>query len=104
MPTAEQPLRLAEFDELFATAARHVDQLDAVHARLRLVGPSGLASNVRELTARETECYAFFAFTVTVQPGDDGEMVPWVVDARCDSLTNCTCPDCPVPDLTNGTT
>ncbi|MFI7603265.1 MerR family transcriptional regulator [Actinoplanes sp. NPDC049681] len=25
-----------------------------------------------------------------------------VVDARCDSLTNCTCADCPVPFLTIG--
>jgi MerR family transcriptional regulator, mercuric resistance operon regulatory protein len=27
-----------------------------------------------------------------------------VVDARCDSLTNCTCTDCPIPFLTIGTT
>ncbi|MDG6103903.1 MerR family transcriptional regulator [Dactylosporangium aurantiacum] len=26
-----------------------------------------------------------------------------VVDARCDSLTNCTCSDCPIPFLTIGT-
>ncbi|WP_433618232.1 MerR family transcriptional regulator [Dactylosporangium sp. CA-139114] len=26
-----------------------------------------------------------------------------VVDARCDSLTNCTCADCPMPMLTIGT-
>jgi MerR family transcriptional regulator, mercuric resistance operon regulatory protein len=25
-----------------------------------------------------------------------------VVDARCDSLTNCTCADCPIPFLTIG--
>ncbi|WP_030437212.1 MerR family transcriptional regulator [Actinoplanes subtropicus] len=25
-----------------------------------------------------------------------------VVDARCDSLTNCTCADCPIPVLTIG--
>ncbi|MBU2665494.1 MerR family transcriptional regulator [Actinoplanes bogorensis] len=27
-----------------------------------------------------------------------------VLDARCDSLTHCTCPDCPLPLLTIGTT
>ncbi|GAA0467474.1 hypothetical protein Aca07nite_71040 [Actinoplanes capillaceus] len=27
-----------------------------------------------------------------------------VVDARCDSLTDCTCADCPIPYLTIGTT
>ena len=26
-----------------------------------------------------------------------------VVDARCDSLTNCTCADCPIPFLTIAT-
>jgi DNA-binding transcriptional MerR regulator len=26
-----------------------------------------------------------------------------IVDARCDSLTNCTCADCPIPYLTIGT-
>jgi DNA-binding transcriptional MerR regulator len=26
-----------------------------------------------------------------------------IVDARCDSLTNCTCADCPIPFLTIGT-
>ena len=26
-----------------------------------------------------------------------------VVDARCDSLTHCTCADCPIPFLTRGT-
>jgi MerR family transcriptional regulator, mercuric resistance operon regulatory protein len=26
-----------------------------------------------------------------------------VVDARCDSLTNCTCADCPIPFMTIGT-
>ncbi|WP_238011961.1 MerR family transcriptional regulator [Dactylosporangium sp. AC04546] len=26
-----------------------------------------------------------------------------IVDARCDSLTNCTCPSCPIPFLTIGT-
>ena len=27
-----------------------------------------------------------------------------VIDARCDSLTNCTCADCPIPYLTIATT
>jgi hypothetical protein len=65
LPTAARPLRLAEFDELFATAVRDVDRVDATHARLRLSGPPGLAATVRDLTARETECCSFFDFTVT---------------------------------------
>ncbi|MEU7904564.1 hypothetical protein [Actinoplanes sp. NPDC049118] len=75
LPTAEQPLRLAEFDELFATAVRAVDQVDATHARLHLTGPAGLAATVRDLTARETECCSFFTFTTTPAPAADGEAV-----------------------------
>ncbi len=67
LPTAERPLRLAEFDELFAAVGR-VEPLTATHARLHLTGPSDLADQVRDLTARETECCSFFTFTVTPAP------------------------------------
>jgi hypothetical protein len=73
LPTVERPLRLAEFDDLFATAVRGVDALDRTHARMRLVGPAGLEARVRDLTARESECCSFFAFTITPQPAVDGE-------------------------------
>jgi hypothetical protein len=75
LPTATQPLRLAEFDTLFATAVRLVEQIDATHARLRLAGPTGLAATVRDLTARESECCSFFGFTVATEPAPDGEVV-----------------------------
>lgn len=73
LPTAEQPLRLAEFDELFATAVRRVDTVAATHARMRLTGSAGLAATVRDLTARETACCSFFTFTVTPEPAERGE-------------------------------
>ncbi|SNY45506.1 hypothetical protein [Paractinoplanes atraurantiacus] len=69
LPTAERPLRLAEFDELFSTAVREVDSVDDTHARLRLAGPDRLAATVRDLTRRESECCSFFVFTVTAEPG-----------------------------------
>ena len=72
LPTAERPLRLAEFDDLFATAVRQVEPIDATHARLHLTGPAGLADRVRDLAARETECCSFFAFTVIPEPAADG--------------------------------
>ncbi len=73
LPTAEQPLRLAEFDALFATAVRSVEPLGPTHTRMRLTGPAGLAATVRDLTARETACCSFFTFTVTPEPAGDGE-------------------------------
>jgi hypothetical protein len=73
LPTTDRPLRLAEFDDLFATAVRHVDAVSATHARMRLTGAAGLAATVRDLTARETSCCSFFAFTVTPEPAENGE-------------------------------
>lgn len=79
LPTAERPVRLAEFDDLFATAVRRVDSVGADHARLHLTGPAGLADRVRDLAARETECCSFFTFTTTPtttpEPAGDGEAV-----------------------------
>jgi hypothetical protein len=65
LPTTERPLRLAEFDTLFATAARSVERLGPTHVRMRLTGDAGLADTVRDLTAREAACCSFFRFTVT---------------------------------------
>lgn len=70
MPTAERPLRLAEFDALFVTAVRHVER-DGATVRMRLTGRSGLVEKVRDLTFRETACCSFFVFTLT---GDDDDL------------------------------
>jgi hypothetical protein len=67
LPTANRPLRLAEFDDLFAAAVRRVEPVDATHARLHLTGPAGLAARVRDLAARETQCCSFFTFTTTAE-------------------------------------
>jgi len=73
LPTVERPLRLNEFDDLFAAAVRQVDTIGATHARMRLTGPAGLEARVRDLTAREAKCCSFFTFTTTPEPADDGE-------------------------------
>jgi hypothetical protein len=73
LPTAERPLRLAEFDDLFATALRSVEPVTQTHARLHLTGTTGLTATVRDLTARETECCSFFQFAVTPEATTAGE-------------------------------
>lgn len=73
LPTAERPVRLGEFDALFATAVRGVEPVGPTHARMLLTGPAGLAATVRDLTARETSCCSFFTFTITAEPAADGE-------------------------------
>ena len=72
LPTVDRPVRLAEFDDLFATAVRDVEILAPTHARMRLSGPVGLEERVRDLAARETECCSFFDFTITA---DDAAVV-----------------------------
>ena len=64
LPTAERPLRQAEFDELFATLVRS-DRIGPGHLRLVL---AAAAQDVRDLAARETECCSFFRFTVSDDP------------------------------------
>jgi hypothetical protein len=93
LPTAAQPLRLAEFDALFSTAVEEVQQVGPTHARLRLAGPAGLAVTVRDLTARETECCSFFAFAIATEPAPDGEVVLLDVEvpsAHADVLASLT--------------
>lgn len=80
LPTAERPLRLAEFEELFATAVRGVETVGAGQVRIRLTGPVGLEAWVRDLAMRETNCCSFFTFTVSAEPTTDGERV--TVDVR----------------------
>lgn len=63
MPTAERPLRLAEFDALFAASVRSVTR-DAHGVRLDLEGDSGLRERVRDLAERETACCSFFTFAI----------------------------------------
>ncbi len=63
LPTEDRPLRLAEFDTLFAETMRSVERDDDV-VRLRLAGPVGLRNRVRDLAERETTCCSFFAFVV----------------------------------------
>ena len=73
LPTAAQPLRLAEFDALFTAAVREVTTVSPTHARMRMAGPAGLEATIRDLTARETQCCSFFTFTLTRQSAVEGE-------------------------------
>jgi hypothetical protein len=68
LPTAERPLRVAEFDELFATALRGQARPGPTHLRLILDGADRVEATTRDLVARETACCSFFAFTLNRTP------------------------------------
>jgi hypothetical protein len=71
LPTAQQPLRVAEFDALFAKALHGVDR--ATPTRLRLVLSAAAEPAARDLAARETACCSFFA--VTFDHDQDGQLL-----------------------------
>jgi hypothetical protein len=63
MPIADRPLRLAEFDALFAANVRSVERCGA-DVRIHLTGGVGLRERVRDLTDRESSCCSFFTFAL----------------------------------------
>ena len=92
MPTAEQPLRIAEWDELIATAVTGVGRPAAEQAIVRLRPDPAVAARAGDLAVRETQCCSFFTFgliasggglelTVTVPPAQTA-----VLDALLDRV------------------
>ena len=64
LPTVEQPLRVAEFDDLFATAVAPAEREGSTGLRVHLPAGAEVVAAVRELVAREMGCCSFFAFEV----------------------------------------
>ena len=69
LPTVDRPMRVAEFDDLFAKAVRVERPADG---ELRLVFPVSpeVAGTAATLAAREIGCCSFFTFTLTVATGE----------------------------------
>ena len=65
LPTPERPLRVAQFDDLFAATLRSIDLAGPTHARLVLAGDQAVADRARTLTGAETACCSFFTFGVS---------------------------------------
>lgn len=84
LPTAEQPLRIAEFDDLFATGLRRIDRITPTQLQLRLDATT--EATARDLTARETNCCSFFAFDYSPAPGGEMQLDVRVPQAHVDVL------------------
>jgi hypothetical protein len=59
LPTAQRPVRLAEFDDLFASVRELRRSRPAL---LDLVIPSAAETAARDLAERESACCSFFGF------------------------------------------
>ncbi|WP_434587576.1 hypothetical protein [Streptomyces sp. A5-4] len=69
LPTAERPLRVGEWDTLFAGRLRQVARTSPQLVRLEMADCPGMEDRVRNLAGRESDCCSFFAFTVTTNTG-----------------------------------
>jgi hypothetical protein len=68
LPTVDRPLRVAEFDRLWASAGP-VERLSAQTARVTLPPRPEVAAAAADLAVRETECCSFFTFSLTATGG-----------------------------------
>ena len=65
LPTEERPLRVAEWDALFAERLTLLSRPQPLHLRLDLAGGEGVEDRVSDLVGRESGCCSFFTFTTT---------------------------------------
>ena len=69
LPTTERPLRVAEFDRLFAREVAAVERLSPQAARITLPPSPETAAEAAHLVVRETQCCSFFTFSLTATGG-----------------------------------
>ena len=68
LPTAERPLRVAEFDQLSAGATA-AEWLGPTQVRIVLPSSPQIAARAADLVVRETQCCSFFTFSLTASAG-----------------------------------
>ncbi|MEV6560485.1 hypothetical protein AB0M22_32525 [Nocardia sp. NPDC051756] len=61
LPTAQRPMRVAEFDQFFTDAVQRAERPG--RTRLDLLIDTDAVPLGRDLAARETDCCSFFTFT-----------------------------------------
>jgi hypothetical protein len=69
LPTAERPLRVAEFDRFFTDAVRGASRSSRTRLKLDLEPSAEKAAQAAGLVVRETACCSFFTFILTATGG-----------------------------------
>ncbi|MFF8262558.1 hypothetical protein [Streptomyces virginiae] len=84
LPTEERPLRVAEWDALFAERLTSLVRPEPLRLRLDLAGEPGVEEQVRDLVARESGCCSFFTFTTT--PSKNSVVLDIAVDPAYEAV------------------
>lgn len=69
LPSADTPVRVMEFDTLFADAVHGLERVAPQRLRFALTPSPQVAARAAELATRETDCCSFFTFTLTATGG-----------------------------------
>jgi hypothetical protein len=69
LPTAEQPVRRAEFDDLFADDVLAIHRESPRRLRLELRADPETASRAAALAVKESGCCSFFTFDLAIADG-----------------------------------
>lgn len=69
LPTADQPLRRAEFDDLFARDVLEMTMPSPQRVDLELRADPEVAARAAALAVKETGCCSFFTFTLDIGDG-----------------------------------
>lgn len=86
LPRADQPLRVAEFDNLFRAHLDGVEQMSRTRARLSFSGGRAVREKVSRLTAQESACCSFFTFDITAATFEVVVLDVQVPEAHADVL------------------
>lgn len=70
LPTIDQPLRAAEFNDMFGRDVENVDQTSSREVRIDLHPDPDVAARAASLAARETGCCSFFTFDLWIAEGE----------------------------------
>jgi hypothetical protein len=65
LPTADRPVRSAEFDAVFGQGLRRVSRLSDRRGQWEFAVDPGQAARIADLLRREAACCSFFTFTMT---------------------------------------
>lgn len=86
LPTAAQPMRVKEFDELFRYQVSQPRKIEPHRVEFSFPSAYGLSAQMSDLVARESACCSFFEFAIEAVDQDRIVLRVGVPASRVDVL------------------